>query len=178
MKRPTGTSASIRANPNAPATAPSCQSASRAAAPTSGSSAGKAPIETVVAPRTRQRITRRRLGTSFVMLVSDLTKGDVHAPERCEEPQAEASVREGAAIDQGQGEVQGTPEGSGGPDRQQDAPKEGRDEEPPPAQQLARRQPPQGGLTAAHGATAARARPWPDWSARTVSGLAPACTAR
>src|SRR5438309_10704479 len=112
MKRPTGTSASIRANPNAPATAPSCQSANRAAAPTSGSSAGKAPIETVVAPRTRQRTTRRRLaGTSSVMLVSDLTKGEAHAPERCAEPRAEASVRERAAIDPGRGAADGTAAG-------------------------------------------------------------------
>src|SRR5207245_11547732 len=52
----------MRAKPKAPATAPSCQSASAAPRPSSGSSAGNAPIENVCSPVVRQSMASRRSG--------------------------------------------------------------------------------------------------------------------
>src|SRR5439155_571120 len=54
-KRPIGMSAAMRANPKAPATSPTCQSASAPPCASSGRIAGKAPIENVVAKIPRQR---------------------------------------------------------------------------------------------------------------------------
>ena len=53
-KRPSGTSATIRAKPKAPATMPSCQSASAALRAMSGRTAGKAPLETRLEKVVRQ----------------------------------------------------------------------------------------------------------------------------
>src|SRR2546430_14367349 len=54
-KRPIGMSAAMRANPKAPATSPTCQSASAPPRASSGRIAGKAPVENVVAKIPRQR---------------------------------------------------------------------------------------------------------------------------